>query len=64
MVGRADLNVCYIDQEKGGAWQTIEYERKQGKAVINLADEHKKRLENFSIKWRKLLKDIHLCGTM
>ena len=39
MVDRADLIICYIEHEKGGAWQTIDYARKQGKVVINLADE-------------------------
>ena len=39
MVDRADLIICYIEHEKGGAWQMIDYARKQGKAVINLADE-------------------------
>lgn len=37
MVDRADLILCCIEREKGGAWQTIEYAIKQGKTVINLA---------------------------
>ena len=37
MVDRADLIICYIEHEKGGAWQTVEYAIKQGKTVINLA---------------------------
>ena len=44
MVDRADLIICYIEHEKGGAWQTIDYARKQGKAIINLSDEHEKIL--------------------
>ena len=36
MVDRADLVICYIEREKGGAWQTIQYATRQGKAVINL----------------------------
>ncbi len=40
MVDRADLIICYIEHEKGGAWQTVEYARKQGKVVISLTDEH------------------------
>ena len=40
MVDRADLIICYIEYEKGGAWQTVEYALKQGKAVINLANEN------------------------
>ena len=38
MVDRADLIICYIEHEEGGAWQTVEYAMKQGKAVINLAN--------------------------
>ena len=38
MVDRADLIICYIEHEKGGAWQTVEYAIKQGKTVINLAN--------------------------
>ena len=37
MADRADLVICYIEQEKGGAWQAVEYARKQGKPIINLA---------------------------
>ena len=36
MVDRADLIICYIEHEKGGAWQTVQYAIKQGKVVINL----------------------------
>ena len=39
MVDRADLIVCYIEHEKGGAWQTVQYAMEQGKTVINLANE-------------------------
>ena len=38
VVDRADLIICYIEHEKGGAWQTVEYAIKQGKTVINLAN--------------------------
>ena len=37
MVDRADLIVCYIENEKGGAWQAIQYAMRQGKKIINLA---------------------------
>ena len=47
MVDRADLIICYIEHEKGGAWQTVDYAMKQGKAVINLADEHKNNFKFF-----------------
>ena len=39
MVDRADLVICYIEPEKGGTWQTVEYAMKQGKTVINLAED-------------------------
>ena len=39
MVDRANLIICYIEHEKSGAWQTVEYAIKQEKTVINLADE-------------------------
>ena len=39
MVDRADLVICYIQYEKGGAWQTVEYAIEQGKAVINIAED-------------------------
>ena len=39
MVDRADMIICYIGHKKGGAWQTVEYAMKQGKTVINLAEE-------------------------
>jgi len=39
MVNRADLIICYIERKKGGAWRTVDYAIKQGKAVINLIEE-------------------------
>lgn len=39
MVDRADLILCCIERENGGAWQTVQYAIKQGKTVINLAEE-------------------------
>lgn len=39
MVDRADLILCAIERESGGAWQTIQYAIKQGKTVINLAED-------------------------
>lgn len=38
MVDRADLILCYIEREMGGAWQTVQYAKKQGKTVINIAN--------------------------
>lgn len=37
MVDRSDLVVCYFEHETGGAFQTMAYAEKSGKAVINLA---------------------------
>lgn len=37
MVDRADLIVCYINHHNGGAYQTVQYAKRQGKVVINLA---------------------------
>lgn len=42
MVDRADLIICYIEHEKGGAWQTVKYAIEQGKTVINLAEDVEK----------------------
>lgn len=39
MVDRADLVICYIDHENGGAYQTVKYAEKQGKKIINIANE-------------------------
>jgi len=39
MVDRADLIICNIDHNYGGAFQTIKYALKQEKSVINIATE-------------------------
>lgn len=39
MVDRADLIICYIERKKGGAYQSLQYAKKAGKQIINLADE-------------------------
>ena len=39
MVDRADLIVCFIDHQSGGAFHTIQYAQKQSKQIINLATE-------------------------
>lgn len=39
MVDRADFIICYIEHNKGGAYQTMQYAIKSGKRIINLADE-------------------------
>ena len=37
MVDRADLIICYVEEKRGGAWQTIQYATIQEKIIINLA---------------------------
>ena len=37
MVDRADLIICYIEENAGGAWQTVKYAIDQEKRIINLA---------------------------
>ena len=39
MVDRADLIVCCINHQKGGAFLTIQYAQKQNKQIINLVTE-------------------------
>ena len=39
MVEQADLILCCIEREKGGAWQTVKYAMSQNKKIINLAME-------------------------
>ncbi len=38
MVDRSDLIICYIEETHGGAFEAVEYTRKTGKKVINLAE--------------------------
>ena len=38
MVDRSDLVVCCIQHKSGGAYRTMQYAKKQGKQVRNLAD--------------------------
>ena len=38
MVDRADLVICYIEHNAGGAYKTVKYASKQNKPIINLAD--------------------------
>ena len=39
MIDRADLIICYVEHQKGGAWQSIRYALSQNKKIINLATE-------------------------
>ena len=38
MVDRADLLICCVEKESGGAYQTMQYAIKAGKKVINIYD--------------------------
>ena len=38
MVDRSDLVVCCIQHKSGGAYRTMQYAKKQGKQVRNMAD--------------------------
>ena len=38
MVDKADLIICFIEKEEGGAWQTLKYAKDREKAIVNLAD--------------------------
>lgn len=41
MADRADLVICYIEREEGGAWQSVQYAQKRGKPIWNLAQRSK-----------------------
>ena len=38
MVDRADMVICYIEHNEGGAYKTVKYASEQNKPIINLAD--------------------------
>jgi len=38
MVDRADIVICYLENNHGGAWQTVDYAKKQEKTIVNLAE--------------------------
>ena len=38
MVDKADLIICFIEKEEGGAWQSLKYAKDKEKAIINLAE--------------------------
>ncbi len=38
MVDRADMIICYVKRNEGGAYQTIQYAKRMGKVIINLAE--------------------------
>ena len=39
MVDRSDLVVFYVEHNSGGAYQTMRYAQKQGKRIVNLAEQ-------------------------
>ena len=39
MVDRSDLVICFVERKSGGAYQTIQYAEKQGKEIINIAED-------------------------
>ena len=41
MAEQSDLILCYIERESGGAYKAVQYAKKLGKEVINLAEETK-----------------------
>ena len=40
IIDRSDLVICCIQHKSGGAYQTVRYAKKQGKKIVNLADEN------------------------
>lgn len=42
MVDRADLIICYVENKSGGAYKAMRYAEKQGKRIINLADNNER----------------------
>lgn len=45
MVDRANLILCCIEHESGGAWKAVQYARKQGKKIVNLFYEEYQTIE-------------------
>ena len=45
MVEQADLLICYIEREEGGAFTALKYAKKQKKTIINLATKEYKENE-------------------
>lgn len=38
LVDRSDLLICYLRKESGGVFRAVDYAKKRGKQVVNLAD--------------------------
>lgn len=47
MADRADLIICYIERSSGGAYKAVEYAKKIGKKVINLAEIEDNYTDNY-----------------
>lgn len=47
MADRADLIICYIERNSGGAYKAVEYAKKIGKKVINLAEIEDNYTDNY-----------------
>ena len=41
MVEQADLFICYVEREEGGAYTALKYAKKLGKKIINFAENNK-----------------------
>ena len=44
MIDRADLVICYVEENQGGAYKAMQYALKTGKPVLNLAQKVKELL--------------------
>ena len=38
MAEQSDLILCYIERESGGAYKAVQYAKKLGKEIVNLAN--------------------------
>lgn len=39
MVDRSDLLICYVTHKSGGAYRTVQYAKRQGKKILNAAED-------------------------
>ena len=39
MVNRSDLVICYVEHNSGGAYSTIQYAKRSGIQILNIADD-------------------------
>lgn len=45
MVDRSDMAICYVTRKSGGAYHSMRYAEKQGKKIINIADDVARRAD-------------------